>query len=470
MSENSDRPVVGLYFYGWYDHAKWTSHRFPRTPEVGFYRSGDPLLARWQVEQIARTGVDFVAFEMVPHTDHSFEQICTHARNCIPLLAEHGIGYAMFIDMAIFQLLADPIRLYAETLERLDAEGWLKGSFDSAAMGKALHHFAPRPANVAELRQLTPEGMSWWACTWQPGWGRVRLDDYPVAVQAILAPDWADALARDLTLKDSLEALGYFAFWTHNEDMPVMNGVAAVASGYNDLMLRRDPQLAQPLPHRDGQTLETQFRHAQDHAAHTLMIYGWNEYFEDAVIEPTLEHGDFYLRLTAHFISQIKTGQPISWPEGLTKPAPVRPRYLSAALENRAQLHADGVPRWDMDDYHAEIAQPLSWTANGAEAVFEQVQVVNTGILPWAIATADAEIALGVRLRTAGGEVVREGRAALGGDDVVPGDTRTVAIRVKLTGLPVGAYRADLGVVWEHRFWFPDPATSIEITLSATGR
>ncbi|MEW9834487.1 hypothetical protein [Mesorhizobium marinum] len=448
------RPHVGIYLYGWYDEEKWTSHRFPLRPQIGFYRSGDPLLARWQVEQIARTGVDFVVFEMVPHSDHSFEQICSHVRNCLPLLAERGIGYSFLVDMAIFREIAEPFRIYSETLERLAGEGWLEGCFDCAELGKPLFHFAPKVGQVAELRELAPSQMDWWACTWSPEWGHIRPETYPDGVRHVLGADWEDALARGVTLRESLEGNGYFPFWTSNGEMPVMNGVAAVAAGYDDLMLERDPQLSPPLDHDDGRTLETQFRNAQANDAHTVIVYGWNEYFETAVIEPTLDWGDFYLRLTSHFVSQLKSGEPIGRPDWATRPEPAKPLYLTPDLAKAGASHPDGLPRWDRDEWKAEFGGAVSIRRAGDRLSLDGICVMNTGIRSWSIASEKDPIRLGVRLFDGFGAVQREGRAALAAQDVQPGSKLDCSIEVDVSGLPAARYRAEIGVVWENRMWF----------------
>lgn len=448
------RPNVGLYFYGWYDHNKWTSHRFPYRPQIGFYHSGDPRAARWQVEQIARTGVDFVAFEMVPHSDQSFGPACDHIRNCVPLLAERGIGYAMFMDSAIFELQPDALRLYAETLARLDAEGWLAGTGEWPNLGRPLIHFAPNPATVADLRKLTPSGMRWLASTWQRDWGKVRPEMYSDAARELLKSHWVDALARDVTVRESLEPMGYFTFWTQNDDLQVMNGIAGVAVGYDDRMLKREPVLAVTLDRADGRTLETQFRNAQVHDAHTVMIYGWNEYFESAVIEPTIEFGDFYVRLTAHFVAQLKAGEPIAMPSWAGAPSPAAPLYLDDDLEHAGARYADGLPRWDENDWRADLAGPPTPSRNGRRLRFNGITVKNAGRRAWPIASGKEPISLGVRLFAPGGAVVREERAALGPGDVEPGRVVRRSIDLDLSGIPSGRYRAEIGVVWDGRMWF----------------
>jgi hypothetical protein len=448
------RPNVGIYLYGWYDHSKWTSHRFRLCPQIGLYRSGDPLLARWQVEQIARTGVDFVAFEMVPHTDHSFVQICDHVRNCVPLLAERGIGYSLFMDVLIFQDLADPCRLYSETLEKLAHEGWLAGTFECAELGKPLFHFAADVELSEKFRALAPPDMDWWASIWSPEWGHIRPEKYPADVRRVLLPNWEDSLTRGITLRESLEGKHYFPFWTYNDRMLVMDGVAAVTPGYDDLMLERYPQLAPPLDHADGRTLEIQFRHAQENNAHTVMIYGWNEYFESAVIEPTVNSGDFYLRLTAHFIEQLKSGEPVSWPLWATKPEAASPIYLTAELEKAGRSQADGLPRWDQNDWRAELEGAVSVARMDGKLRLSGIAVTNAGTKSWPIASEDAPIRLGVRLFDASAAVHREGRSVLVSADVPPGTTLERAVDVDVTGLPAGDYRAEIGVVWEGRMWF----------------
>ncbi|MEL6553430.1 MAG: hypothetical protein AAFQ63_08225, partial [Cyanobacteria bacterium J06621_11] len=358
-------PTVGLYLYGWYNSQKWKSAKSLHTPAVGFYASTEAHLISWQISQISLTGIDFVVFELVPLEDHSFSNIISYVKQAIPLLKKQGIGFTFLVDFGVLDSRMDPLDSYTALLDYLDSAEILDQLYENPDLGKTLFLFSPYPDIIESLAERTPSPIRILSALWSPTWEYPDNSDWPSEMAKLFSRYWQPAQTTKQSLKEALESKGFFPFWQDTPDIIAMNGIASVTPGYDDLLLGRSPQMAPVVTRESGHTLVKQFQQAQRTNASTILLYGWNEYFEATTIEPTLEYGDFYLRLTSKLISQIKSGKKIQFPrsleqdstleQGLTTdllPTSARqPIYLTAALKKAAQSHADKLPRWDQDDY-----------------------------------------------------------------------------------------------------------------------
>jgi hypothetical protein len=458
MRKPNDRVplTVGAYFYGWYDAPKWRAHRHPFVPQVGYYDSTDPLSVKWQVELIARSGIDYVIFEMPPPSDHSFEHCMEHARQSIALLEGTGVGFTFLVDLFVFEPGVDRVATYADSFAELKRRGWLDRVVNLPGRGPTVFTFAADPGELAALDAVTPPGIKVYATTWSPIWGVPRREDFEPRIWDTHAGKFDLAIRSGERLDTTLEPLGFVHFWAKSEQIASMNGFAAVSPGYDDLMLERDPQLAEVLPRNDGQTLVEQFKAAAESGAPDILLYSWNEIYESSGIEPSLEFGDFYYELTGKLIAQARAGEPIHMPADLPPPRPAAPIYLSEGLRNSAERYPDRVPRWGFDDYAAKVALTVSSpVVMDGRAFFGPVEITNAGDMPWRVGSERLPIRLGVRLRDEAGAVVREGRTHLGRRDIASGATLTVDGAVEIAGLARGVYQAELGVVWDGRMWMP---------------
>jgi hypothetical protein len=226
-----------------------------------------------------------------------------------------------------------------------------------------------------------------------------------------------------------------------------------VIPGYDDLHLGRAAQFMPVVPRDDGQTLANQFAEAHRTGAEEVLVYSWNEYYEATTIEPTLEYGNYYLDLTRHLITQIRSGVEPCVPMSDTRPQQVLPIYLTPDLERAAMRHTDGVPRWDQDDYLADIRLIGGSALKAKCLIFSDVELANVGAKPWLIMTKNAQIRLGAQILDGLGTVVREGRTELG-RDIGPGQALRCRLEVDVEGLPAGEYTARIDMVYDGRFWF----------------
>jgi hypothetical protein len=61
-------------------------------------------------------------------------------------------------------------------------------------------------------------------------------------------------------------------------------------------------------PRNDGRLYHEQWQHALKQQPDVILVYSWNEYFEQSAIEPTVQWGDSYLRWTKCYITHAHKG------------------------------------------------------------------------------------------------------------------------------------------------------------------
>ena len=343
-------PTFGAYLYGWYDPPKWLAHKHLHAPQIGYYDSSDPLVINWQVEQIKRTGIDYVVFETVPVDDISFAQCMSQAEKFIHAIAGTGIGYTFMIDFGVMAAGRDPLAEYDAIMAELERRGWIRDIVNIPGRGRSIFTFAPYPDLVPGIRARTPRDLKLYCAAWSPDWDVIDPTRYDPGVAAFFERHWRPAIERGIRYADAVAPLGFVQFWQPAEQTLALNGFASICPGYDDLLLKRNPQLSDALPRDDGENLVRQFQAAMASGARDMLIYSWNEHFEAAAIEPTVEFGEFYLELTRSLIAQAKAGRDIEYPAHIAPLGPAAPLYLNAELERSGRRHADGVPRWRFED------------------------------------------------------------------------------------------------------------------------
>lgn len=340
-------PTFGIYLYGWYDRPKWQAHEHIYVPQIGYYDSIDPRVIEWQIEQIERTGIDYVVFETVPVSDISFVQCMTHAQKFIDATVGTSIGYSFMIDFGVMAPDRDPLDEYAAIVTELERRNWLDGIFEIRGRGKSLFAFSPYPDLVPAIRSLTPSSLELYCASWSPHWDVIDPKDYDPRLAAFFERHWRPATEKGIRYAEAVEPLGFVQFWQPPEQTLSLNGFASICPGYDELLLKREPQIASTLPRDDGRNLVRQFQAAVASGARDMLIYSWNEHFEAAGIEPTVQFGDFYLELTRSLVAQAKAGRRLEWPADLAPLRQAEPIYLNPDLELSGKKYADKIPRWD---------------------------------------------------------------------------------------------------------------------------
>lgn len=456
---------VGAYFYPWYGRQRWQEARFPSKPLIGEYSSPDPLAIDWQISQMKRAGLDFVAIELISPSDWSSAICYETIERMLPRLRSAGIGWTFLID----NKLGPPNELaprrpwrydgYDEIMTLLRERHWGENLIEGPGGKPILFGFSPELGEAIYLEESFPQ-FEWLFPVYLPYWS---LEPTSWHQAEIGRTRYSKLLSEPgQTVFKLYTTMRYVAFWCEHNQFLVANGVGSIIPGYDDSLLGRPNPIAPYVARGRGEKLVEQFGAVVAGAADMLLVYSWNEYFEATTIEPSIQDGDFYVRLLGHLVAQAKVGEPVTLPADFGEPQAQLPVYLSAELKVAAEAYPDRLPRWDQDDYRAHVKGSGPALTRPGDALFPQILVSNVGLEPWVVQRG---FRLGVRAYNSAGEVVREGRAELPGGDVRPGDSRTTDIRLETGGLAAGRYRCDVGVVLEGSFWFDRPVR-FEIEIS----
>ncbi len=156
-----------------------------------------------------------------------------------------------------------------------------------------------------------------------------------------------------------------------------------VIPGYDDTKIRK-PGLC--VERFDGDSYRAQWQAAIDADPHWVLVTSWNEWHEGSDIEPSVEYGDEYLKLTAKFAARFKA-------KGERKERTMPPEETGISKEEKERLRAslsririgllpdaDLSAVWSLLDMGLEPVQ-LSWKQ---VAAFEASTAKETPVLVYA--------------------------------------------------------------------------------------
>jgi hypothetical protein len=294
----------GVYFYPWYDERRWNEAPRPYTPEIGLYDSTDPQVIRWQMDLIASCGMDYVVFELVPERDWCFDVVDRTIGAAIPYLRELGLRWSFLLDAFVVpkrERISEEMR---KLIRHVEARGWTDGLVEGPTGRPLLLIFFPTPDDAMALRRSDGSAYEIRFPAYLPHWGRVQAES-----DGLLLSPWKECLAhargKGITLFEALVPLGYISFF-ESSGCRSFDRFASIISGYDDRLLRRDPvRTPSPLfiPPLDGETLSANLERAAATGSEHVIVYGWNEYFEGATLEPTKEYGRRRLEVCRDAIS-----------------------------------------------------------------------------------------------------------------------------------------------------------------------
>ncbi|HEX4334390.1 MAG TPA: hypothetical protein VH062_00675 [Polyangiaceae bacterium] len=308
---------VGAYFYPWYRGEDWSSFT-DYTPAGGPYLSTDPARIERQLRDAERGEIDFFMIELL--ADHNPESRFNNAAvdALVKAIAERrrrgygNVKFAVLSDIFVGEADIATNERWAEVTRRQLDQIWTRfvEPYRDAYVevgGKPLVgiYSPPTPIDDPRYTILRP----YWVSheQWQ-NWDRARE----------LVPFW-DTAPQAVTDRRFV----------------------SVTPGYNDWRLERQPQVAPYLPRLGGKTFVEQWQRVFDVDPDIALVYGFNEYFEQTQIEPTVEQGDRYLLLNRILARRFKDGRPL--------PATDGPRLVDA-LEPRENPHEEKVAWVTMDD------------------------------------------------------------------------------------------------------------------------
>ena len=303
--------LVGAYYYPWYRAGDWRSFT-DYTPKGGDYVSTDKATIHKQLHWVERGEIDFLIIELV--ADHNRESRFNYEAidTLVQAIAERRRrGYSRLK----FAILSD---IFVGETEVKTNERWLELTREHLDKIWA-KYVEPFPDAYVRLGGKPLLGI------FSPP---VAVDD---ARFAIFRPYWiSHEQWSGWNRKHEM-----VPFWDTYPQTVTDSRFVSVTPGYNDWRLERKPQVAPYLPRRGGDTFVQQWRRVFEVNPEVVLVYSYNEYYEQTQLEPTLQTGDRYLLLNALFSRKYKDRQPLSAAEaerlaGILEP-PARPGEEKAA-------------------------------------------------------------------------------------------------------------------------------------------
>ena len=271
----AQRPLVGVHYFAWYqmvsgqwgNGATFVGAEAPR-PSLGQYESKNPAVLDTHISQMIDAGFDFVIVQLVPDTPWNWEN--AHA------FFRHLKGRPLKAVIMLDDLYREDPAVKAAWVNRVKNEFFGYPNY-------FLYHDQTLVALFASRLDFTVPGVMlrnvYWTNRYGPGVNTFNLDN-------VLYPyDWP--------------------FWAETPQ-PLVNGVVPVMPGYIDSHLGRDDPMVHP--REDGRFYKEQWQQAIAQRPELILVYSWNEYFEQSAIEPTVQWGDSYLRWTKCYIAHAHKG------------------------------------------------------------------------------------------------------------------------------------------------------------------
>ena len=271
----SGRPLVGVHYFMWYrtidgvwGNGLTSVGADAPHPAIGSYDSSDTDAIATHIRQIEDAGFDFVLVHVVFNGPRTW----TNAHIFMDRLSGHRLKAAIVLD-----------GLYTETPQTKAM--WVRKVQEEYVSNTHYLQLYGQPLVVVFSSHLDFDvpGVTlrnlYWSPQYEPG-------NNPFNANGSLEPrDWA--------------------FWAPTPQ-PLVNGMVPVIPGYTDAALGRPRTMV--YPRDDGRYYEEQWRRALMRHPELIVVYGWNEYFEQTAIEPTTTWGDRYLRLSACYIAHAHRG------------------------------------------------------------------------------------------------------------------------------------------------------------------
>ena len=271
----AQRPLVGVHYFAWYQlvSAGWrndltTVPADSPKPAIGRYESSDTDAIAAHIRQIEDAGFDFA----IVHVIAGFPRTWMNARTFVDRLSGHRLKAAILLD-----------GLYAEGAAAKAM--WVRQASDEFAGDR---HYLRIDGEPLVMLFSAP----------------IDFDVPGVALRNVYWTDRYDPGRNTFNPSRRLEPRDW-PFWAPTPQ-PLVNGVVPVVPGYTDAPLGRLRTMVHP---RDnGRMYREQWQRALALHPELILVYSWNEYFEQTAIEPTDAWGDQYVRMSACFIAHAHRG------------------------------------------------------------------------------------------------------------------------------------------------------------------
>jgi hypothetical protein len=270
----AQRPLVGVHYFMWYlpingwgNGLTSVGEAAPR-PLIGPYDSSDTDVIATHIKQMEEAGFDFTLVHIVYNGPRTW----TNARIFMDRLSGHRLKAAIVLDGLYEEMPA------AKAM-------WVRKVKDEYASDSHYLRLNGQPLIVlySALLDFDVPGVilrnMYWTSRYDPGSNTFNPSGR-------LEPrDWA--------------------FWAPTPQ-PLVNGMIPVIPGYTDASLGRPRTMV--YSRDNGAYYGEQWRRALAFHPELIVVYGWNEYFEQTAIEPATTWGYRYLELSACYIAHAHRG------------------------------------------------------------------------------------------------------------------------------------------------------------------
>ncbi len=263
------RPAVGIHYFPWYTAMPggWgNGNTLVRTdvgrPIAGYYDSGDERVIARHIQQIEDAGFDFIILNVPTQQP----RVTANTDKVFDALKGRRLKAVLMLD--------DLYKASAETKTRAVAEIATRyaGRPEYYTQDGAAHVYLFASPIDFEVPNIRLQNVYWSRAFEQ---GRNTFNEHAF-LQSEDVPFW-------------------YAW-----PQPLVNGVVPVIPGYTDVHLNRDFSMEHE--RLAGALYRQQWERALELKPHTIMVYSWNEHFEETGIEPTSVWGDLYLKLTTCYV------------------------------------------------------------------------------------------------------------------------------------------------------------------------
>jgi len=300
VTVNYNKPVLAFY-YMWYHHSDWCSCHMSDLPNPQYDSSDDTTIDR-QVNQAASAGITgFISSWWGPgdNTDNNFAKLLVHANTL-----EHNTNFH-FASSLYMESDAPLLNTQAKMISglRFVQQHYLGDSHFFRWHGKPVLFFWNPLGNGRSLAE----------------WAYIRSQVDPNHTMI-----WS-AEGVDINLLNVFDGIHLFSagYWgiQHGTMPQVDQGfrnqinsynqahhaqkiwAAGVLPGYDDTRIP-GRQGTYIVPRNNGATYQTSWRAAMSSAPDWITITTFNEWFEGAMIEPSVHYNNQYLNLTQQFAKQ----------------------------------------------------------------------------------------------------------------------------------------------------------------------
>ncbi|HEX8203410.1 MAG TPA: glycoside hydrolase family 99-like domain-containing protein [Isosphaeraceae bacterium] len=318
----SDEPLIGAYYYPWYDTERWTREPVTDTPQLGWYRSDDRDVAARHVEWARQAGLDFFMVSWLSPDGREGKNL---EQSVLPELEKSRFRFALLYEtpLALGLPAGQPIDLAATLPDGIKAGDRLIQHFDHLADTYLKHDCylqfdGKAVVTVYLVRDMVGAGPYLKAV--RERLRRRGIELYLIADVVYWAPpetlDWA-------FLKEHFQAVTAYNMYYRPEFLAAVRNqfraadqaarahglrlIPDVMPGYDDTRLRGTGRVT--IGRRRGRFYRESWDVASEFVGPGqpfLLVTSFNEWHEGTELEPSTEYGDLYLRLTRELAAALR--------------------------------------------------------------------------------------------------------------------------------------------------------------------